>query len=222
MDEDRGIPLAPYRDAERGGTALLVIDMIGRMEFTGAEAMRPAMRRAADAIGRLRDEAEAERMPVIYINDNFGEWHSEASRLIDRAVQEDSPGRDVAERVRPGDRDYFIIKPQFSGFYATNLPVLLPKLGVSRLVLTGLSADVCVLFTAADAHMRDYRMWVPADAVAAPTPEREEVALAIMRQSMKADTRSTRELSLRRWHDALDTEDRDREREADEKAAEPA
>ena len=61
----------------------------------------------------------------------------------------------MAERLRPDDNDYFVIKPQFSGFYSTNLPVLLPKLGVDRLILTGVATDICVLFTAGDAHMRE-------------------------------------------------------------------
>jgi nicotinamidase-related amidase len=54
--------------------------------------------------------------------------------------------RDILSRLEPHADDFFVIKPQFSGFYATNLPVLLPKLGVTRLILTGISTDICVLF----------------------------------------------------------------------------
>lgn len=43
----------------------------------------------------------------------------------------------MVRKIAPRDDDYFVIKPQFSGFYATNLPVLLPTLGVNRLVITG-------------------------------------------------------------------------------------
>ena len=84
--------------------------------------------------------------------------------------------------------NYFIIKPQFSGFYATNLPVLLPKLGVTKVALTGVATDICVLFTAADAYMRDYSIWVPEDAVAAKSLERHTMALEIMRSSLTATT----------------------------------
>jgi nicotinamidase-related amidase len=189
---------APFRDAPRGGAALLIIDMISEMDFGGAEAMRDETRRAADAIVALRDAADAAEMPVIYINDNFGEWHSERSRLVERALA-GAVGRETVERLIPRDGDFFIIKPQFSGFYATNLPVLLPKLGVDSLILTGISADICVLFTAADAHMRDYRLWVPEDAVAAGIPERRHWAIEIMRQSMKAEVRPTAELTIAQW-----------------------
>lgn len=201
MDDDApgtATATAPFRDAPRGGTALLILDMITELDFGGAREMERETRAAADAILRLRQAADAAKLPVIYVNDNFGEWHSEQSRLVERAKSSDL-ARDMVERLAPRGDDFFIIKPQFSGFYATNLPVLLPKLGVDRLVITGIAADICVLFTAADAHMRDYRLWVPEDAVAAQTPERRGWAINILRQSMKAEVRPSTELDLSAW-----------------------
>jgi nicotinamidase-related amidase len=135
------------------------------------------------------------------VNDNFGEWHSERSRLVAKALE---AGSAVARILQPTDADYFIIKPKFSGFYATNLTVLLPKLGVSRLILTGVATDMCVLFTAADAHMRDYALWVPGDLVAAENDGRAAVALEIMVQSMAAETAPTSDLGWKAWCARLD------------------
>jgi nicotinamidase-related amidase len=144
----------------------------------------------------LREQAERCQLPVIYVNDNFGEWHSEKSRLVERAVAQ---GSEVARRLAPDDNDYFIIKPQFSGFYATNLQVLLPKLGVRRLILTGVATDICVLFTAADAHMRDYSLWVPSDCVMSGSQARNNGALRILRDTMGAETARTSELNIETW-----------------------
>jgi nicotinamidase-related amidase len=188
---------APFRDAPRDGTALLIMDMITELDFPGTGRMLDDVNEVADVILRLRDEADAARIPVIYVNDNFGEWHSERSRLVERALA--VKGHGFVDRIKPRDDDYFIIKPQFSGFYSTNLPVLLPKLGVSRLVLAGIATDICILFTAGDAHMRDYRMWVPADAVAAETRERHRWALEIMKTAMNADVRPTNQRGLEQW-----------------------
>ena len=190
--------VAPFRDAPRGKTALIILDMINEMDFAGAAPMRQATEKAAAITLKLRDAADKAELPVIYVNDNFGEWHSERYRLVERALGS-KPAHEFVARLAPRDGDYFIIKPQFSGFYATNLPVLLPKLGVDRLVLTGIAADICVLFTAADAHMRDYELWVPEDAVAAQTPERRRWALEIMKQSMGAEVRPTDRLTLAAW-----------------------
>ena len=184
-----------------GQAALVIIDMINDMAFEGAEALRPLARSAAKAIIGLRAAADKAGVPVVYVNDNFGEWHSERGRLVDRATK--GEGADIASALAPRADDYFVIKPQFSGFYSTNLPVLLPKLGVSRLILTGVAADICVLFTAADAHMRDYALWVPRDAVAGEQQQRTDWALEIMANSMAAETRPTTALSLAGWlHEA--------------------
>jgi nicotinamidase-related amidase len=189
--------VAPYRDAPRDGSALLIIDMITELDFSGNKRRLDDVDAAADVILQLRADADAARIPVIYVNDNFGEWHSERSRLIERALAVEH--YKFIDRIRPRDDDYFIIKPQFSGFYSTNLPVLLPKLGVSRLILTGIATDVCVLFTAGDAHMRDYRLWVPADGVAAQTSERHRWALEIMKTAMHAEIRPTDKIGLKQW-----------------------
>jgi len=189
-------PLAPSHDQDGGGAALLIIDMINGLDFPGAERLAPKAVAVAKVIHRLRDQADLAGIPVIYVNDNFGEWHSEQNRLVARMAEAGSP---LAHCLDPRADDYFIIKPQFSGFYATNLPVLLPKLGVSRLVLTGIASDICVLFTAADAHMRDYRLWVPADAVAAEDDQRGAWALAVMEHAMGACTKPMDNAALRRW-----------------------
>lgn len=199
------MPTAPDRDRARGGAALLIVDMINCFDFSDAERLRPKAEAAAKAALQLREEMSAAGLPVIYVNDNFGEWHSEKSRLVERALEEEDLASALA-RLRPRDEDYFIIKPQFSGFYATNLPVLLPKLGVSRLVITGIATDICVLFTAADAHMRDYALWVPEDAVAASDDERGAWALEIMRESLGASTDPTTSQTLGKWTAKLDAE----------------
>lgn len=190
--------MAEQREAP-GGTALIIIDMINKLDFEGAERLRDTAEATIEPILKLREACDAAGVPVIYVNDNHDEWHSERSKLIDRVLEESCLGRKIAERLRPRENDYFVIKPQFSGFYSTNLPVLLPRLGASRLILTGVAADICVLFTAADAHMRQYDLWVPKDTVASADPQRTEWALEIMANSMSTDTRPTSERTLDAW-----------------------
>ena len=189
-------PTAPFRDSGRGGVALVLIDLVNGFDFEGGDTVKAAAEKIVEPVLRLRaafDEADA---PTIYVNDNFGEWHSEKTKLVERAR---ATAADFVRQIAPREQDYFVIKPQLSGFYATNLPLLLPKLGVSRLVLTGVATDMCVLFTAGDAHMRDYASWVPADAVAAGSASRAEAALEIMRERLGAETRPTSELDLAGW-----------------------
>jgi nicotinamidase-related amidase len=180
-----------------GATALLIIDMINDMNFEEGDDLLKEIDALADAVVTLREQAEASGVPTIYVNDNFGQWHSDPTRIVEYV--EGTRGCELVQRLRPKVDNYFVIKPQVSGFYATNLPVLLPRLGVNRLILTGVAADICVLFTAADAHMREYKLWVPRDAVASERPEHRDWALGIMAKSMDAETRSTAELSFDGW-----------------------
>ncbi|TCP34759.1 isochorismatase family cysteine hydrolase [Sphingomonas sp. BK235] len=182
-----------------GATALLIIDMINDLAFDGGELLAASAEAAARHIRALRDAADAAGVPVIYVNDNFGHWLSERSAIVDHCRDEASRGGALIALLAPRDEDYFIVKPQFSGFYATNLPVLLPQLGVSRLILTGIAADICVLFTAADAHMRDYDLWVPQDTVASEAQEHQRWALELMRHSMCAETAPSSSLPLADW-----------------------
>ncbi len=195
--------------------ALLLIDFINEMDFDGAEPLRDGALRAGDAVLRLRERADAFGMPVIYVNDNFGEWRTDWSDIVAQRAHEDSPTSELVRKVAPRDRDYHVVKPHLSGFYATSLPVLLPKLGVRRLILTGVAADICVLFTAADAHMRDYDLWIPEDCVAAEHGERIEWALDIMKKSMHAEVRPTSALAADDWIRAGDAHDGGAAREAD-------
>jgi nicotinamidase-related amidase len=195
----RPMATAEIKGPAPGAAALVIIDMINDLDFEGGEALKPHAEAAAEVIGELRERAEALDAPVVYVNDNFGQWHSEQSRLVEHCLREGCAGREIVRRLAPRKNDYFVIKPQVSGFYATNLQVLLPKLGVTRLALTGVAADICVLFTAADAHMRAYELWTPADAVASGDPQRTQWALDVMRHSLGADIRPTTELSFDEW-----------------------
>jgi nicotinamidase-related amidase len=202
---DRDGDTAKIESPAQGGVGLLIVDMINSMAFEGAENIRQDAAAAAEVIVKLRGQADRLKTPVIYVNDNYGQWHSDKSRLVAAFSADECPGAAMVRRVAPRENDYFVIKPQVSAFYATNLPVLLPKLGVSRLVLTGIAADICILFTAADAHMREYDLWIPSDAVASEAAQRKDWALDIMRKSLGAETRSTEDLSLPTWiHRASD------------------
>jgi nicotinamidase-related amidase len=88
----------------------------------------------------------------------------------------------------PDADDYFVLKPKHSAFFATTLDTLLRCLGTRTLVIGGFAADICVLFTANDAYMRDLAPVVPADAVASNDDRDREATLALMRRVLKADT----------------------------------
>ncbi len=106
----------------------------------------------------------------VYVNDNFGKWKSDFRRTIEHCLGRNARGCEIVKILRPGDEDYFVLKPKHSGFFSTTLETLLRYLGAKTLILTGISGNFCVLFTANDAYMRDYRLLVPEDCCVSNTP----------------------------------------------------
>jgi nicotinamidase-related amidase len=178
--------------------ALLIIDAINDLEFKGGAGMLPRALRMARAIAALKRRTTALGIPTVYVNDNFGRWRSDFRRIVAHCLDEDVRGRPVAELLVPDENDYFVLKPKHSGFYNTTLDLLLEYLHVETLILTGMATDVCVLFTAADAYMRDMRVVVARDCVTALTPEVHRTALAQMRTVLKAEVTTSRAIDLKR------------------------
>jgi nicotinamidase-related amidase len=88
----------------------------------------------------------------------------------------------------PLARDYFVLKPANSAFYSTTLETLLRELKVRTLIVAGLAADNCILFTAHDAYLRGFRLYVPEDCVASQRAADARRALEQMKQTVKANT----------------------------------
>ena len=176
--------------------ALLIIDMINDLEFPeGPDFLKPTLR-AADRIADLKRRVKAAGIPVIYVNDNFGRWRSDFNEVLDHCLNDGVRGQPLVERLRPEPDDYSVLKPKNSAFFATTLDTLLTYLKVETLILTGISADACVLFTANDAYVRDYKLYVPSDCVVAALPTYTQDALAYMKRVLKADTTPAADLDL--------------------------
>src|SRR6185436_7446439 len=95
----------------------------------------------------------------------------------------------IVDLLRPDEDDYFVLKPKHSGFFSSTLETLLRYLGARTLVLTGIAGNYCVLFTANDAYMRDYKLVVPADCTASNTATENRQALNLMKNYLGADVR---------------------------------
>lgn len=176
-------------------TALIFIDMVNKMDFEGGEDLLENTLNIVEPLKNLKNQAKEQGLPVIYVNDNFGLWQENVSDLIEECKE--GRGESVIEHILPENDDYFIIKPKHSGFFGTQLSILLNKLGVSNLILTGIAGDICVLFTANDAYMREYNIWIPEDCVASEQLEDNQNALRIMERSLSANTTKSNQVNIK-------------------------
>jgi len=174
------------RRTSRGPKAvLLLVDFMNPLDFDGAEKLAPKAVAAARKALALKRRCRAARIPVIYANDNFGRWQSQFAEVVRSCAERGGASAQLAELLAPEDGDLSILKPRHSAFYGTPLEFLLEALGARCLILTGLAAESCVLFTACDAFLREYPVWVPPDCVASETDAATKRALAQIEATAK-------------------------------------
>jgi nicotinamidase-related amidase len=181
---------------DKAAVVLLLIDVINDLEFESGEQLLKYALPMAEQIAALKKRARQAGIPAIYVNDNFGRWQSDFNKLLKHCLEGDVRGRPVVEILRPDEDDYFVLKPKHSGFFSTTLDTLLEYLKARTLILTGLAGNICVLFTANDAYMRDFHLHVPSDCIASNSTEENEHALELMRNVLKANITPSTELDL--------------------------
>ena len=184
------------------GVAVLLVDVINGFDFAGSAGLLRAAARSVPQIEKLVARARAARVPVIYVNDNFGRWRSDFQATVEACTAPGQPGRHVSARLSPQTGDYFVLKPLHSGFHSTPLELLLQQLDIGTLVLAGFATNLCVTFTANDAHMLGYRLFVPRDCTASNTASLTRSALEHIEIALRGDIRAERSIQFGRLRNA--------------------
>ena len=130
---------------------------------------------------RVLDVFRAKKLPVIQIKEVHRPDMVDFGRELDGAEGihciEDSPYTDYAKLTYPIQGEYLISKRRYSAFFGTDLEILLKGLHVDTRYLIGGLTDVCIHYTAVDAHQHDYHIKVVTDAVAGSSTEAHHYAL---------------------------------------------
>jgi nicotinamidase-related amidase len=177
-------------------TALLLVDVINDFDFPRGRSLVRFALPAARRIAALKRRLRRGKVPAIYVNDNFGRWQSDFKAQVARCISESAIGADVVKLLLPEEDDYFVLKPKHSGFYSTSLELILRYLGTKTLILTGFATDICILFTANDAYMRDFKLLIPSDCVASETSAASKAACQHMKRVLRADIRPARAIKV--------------------------
>jgi nicotinamidase-related amidase len=182
-----------------GNPVLVVVDIQKCGAMPVAEAGIPLMpghhERVAKA-GRLITSAREAGVPIVH----FQEVHRLSGVDFGRELGgvegphcfEGAAGTDL--EIQPRDDEFHIVKRRYSGFIGTEFEILLRGLRASTLVLIGTLTDVCVHYTFADAHQRDYHVRVVEDCVGGSNHQRHEAALDAMEYLQTGARRTTEEV----------------------------
>jgi len=179
---------------ESGRAALLVVDMLNPYDHPEADRLAERVTAALPGVQRLLERAGQLDLPVIYVNDNYGDWNSSSEELGEKAMNGTHP--ELVEPVLPTEDHSFVIKARHNTFYGTPLEYLLDQMGVQRLVFSGQVTEQCILYSVVDAYVRHFEVVVATDAVAAIYDDLGEAALRMMERNLGADLVRAEDCSL--------------------------
>lgn len=164
--------------------AVLVIDMLN--EFVTGKLGFEEARRIVPSIRQLLEFARGKGIPIVYVCDAHREGDPEL-KLWGPHAMVGTAGAQIIPELRPEAGEPVLEKRSYSAFFNTGLAELLRKLGVTRLILTGVVTNICIQNTAADAFYLGFEIIVPEDCTAAGG-EAHRASLEYMRQIYGART----------------------------------
>ena len=163
----------PEERIDPGTTALIVVDMENDFVALGAPFETPAGRAMLPRLKRALACCRECGIPVIYTTHAHRPGGCDLGRLADNptigrgeVLVDGTAGVAIFPEVAPRHGEVVITKRRFSAFYGTDLEIVLRGLGVTTVVVAGVTTENCVHATARDAWFRDFRVVVLADATA--------------------------------------------------------
>jgi nicotinamidase-related amidase len=181
-----------------GRTALIVTDMLNHYEHEDADKLTVSVEKTLPELVALRDRADQEGAPVIYVNDNHDEWESSRDQLVEAALE--GARGDLVEPILPRDGDLFLAKTRHSIFYSTPVEHILAQEDVDHVVICGQVTEQCILYSALDAYLRHLDVTVPRDAVAHIFGDLADASLTMMERNMHAEVCPASECRLGERH----------------------
>jgi nicotinamidase-related amidase len=194
----------PRKDAGSGSKgnksrrALLLIDLVSQWNYADGKSLLRQTMPILPSLVRLRESAAAAHVPVIFVNDNFGQWRSDFRQVTAAARSSGPHAARIVDALQPGAEDYFVLKPRHSAFFATPLDLLLQELDADTLVLCGVAGDQCILASASEALLHRFRVIIPRDGIACATAQRSTAVLKHFHEAMDIPTPLSRTLRWRR------------------------
>jgi biuret amidohydrolase len=158
----------------QGGTGAVQLGEGGIPHMGGAAERRPRVRRVLDA-------ARAADVPVVWIQEVHKPSLIDIGRELDGAEGphciEGEDGTEIAAWLDPQPEEFVVRKRRYSAFFGTELEIVLKAHKADTLLLVGGLTDVCIHYTAVDAHQHDYHVRVLTDCVGGSSQDAHDAAL---------------------------------------------
>jgi len=164
-------------------TALIVVDMQHDFLDDGAPCKVQQGRTIVPALAGLLKDCRALKLRIIHVHTV---WRKDGADIPPfttseefkvRGLRENEPGTSIIPELKPQANEYVVVKKRYSGFYQTDLELLLRNLGVTFVIVAGVATAFCVRATVQDACYRDFVAVVPRDCTISDTEQEHEQSL---------------------------------------------
>lgn len=169
---------------------ILVVDMIH--DFVYGKFRNERAIKIIPNIVKILEIAREKNIPIIYLKDSHEKGDPEEKLWGEHALK-DSKGSEIIDELKPKKNEYIILKRTYSGFFKTDLDLLLKKLEVDTAFVVGVSTDICVQNNVGELFYRGFEIYVIKDGTASISEENHETALNYMKNIFNAKIISTDE-----------------------------
>lgn len=173
-------------------TAILVVDMLNDF-VTGALKCDRGLAIVPN-VARLLDGARKKGVAVIFCNDAHIKGIDHELKLWGDHAIAGTKGAEVIPELKLCEKDYVVPKRRYSGFFRTDLELLLKELGIENVVMTGLHTHMCVRHTSADAYCLGYNVIVASDATDSFTEQDYNIGIEYLKSVYGAQVFTVDEL----------------------------
>jgi nicotinamidase-related amidase len=174
-------------------TSLIVIDMLndfveerGSLIVPNAKNLIPNQKQL---LKRFRDNNSL----IVYLTDNHLPDDDEFDKWPPHAIR-GTWGAEVVEELTPKEGEIIIPKRRYSGFFGTELDLILRERGIKTVILMGVLTDICIMYTSADASARGYNVLVVTDGTRSIDTKNHKFALNHMKEVHGSLIVSTKEV----------------------------
>ena|SRR5579883_472680 len=166
----------PYRVdvIEPKRTAIIVVDMQNDFVAAGAPMETPAARAMVPNLARTLKFCRDVGIRVIYTAHvhrkdgcDMGLFDDLWPPIANRAgLVDGTPGSDIYRDLAPAPGEHVVKKHRYSGFFGTDLDIILREWGIDTVIISGTTTENCCHATTRDAMFRNYRVVFLSDATA--------------------------------------------------------
>jgi nicotinamidase-related amidase len=184
-----------------GAPVLVVVDFQKGSLIADGEVGIPMMEGHSDRIviaERIVAAARAAAIPIVFLQEVHRRSLIDFGRELDGAegihLLEGDDETELVDSLRPQADELHIVKRRYSGFIGTDLEIVLRAVRAETLILIGGLTDVCVHYTFADAHQRDFYVRVVTDCVGGSSLTRHTASLDAMEYLQAGSNRTSAEV----------------------------